>query len=126
MSWRGSKGGIKAARLGYYAIMTPTNELYFNYFQSKNQKEPLAIGCYLPLQKVYDYEPIPSTLTEEEGKYILGAQANVWTEYLRTPQEVEYMVFPRIAALAEIVWTPVSEKNYSHFTSRLKAHRIAN
>lgn len=122
MSWRGEKGGIEAARLGHYTIMTPSNELYFNYYQSTTQVEPLAIGKYLPLQKVYNYNPIPETLTVEQTKYILGAQANVWTEYLKTPEDVEYMTFPRAAALAEIVWTSPYKKNYSNFISRLRFH----
>lgn len=122
MSWRGEKGGIEAARLGHYTIMTPSNELYFNYYQSTTQVEPLAIGKYLPLQKVYNYNPIPETLTKEQTKYILGAQANVWTEYLKTPEDVEYMTFPRAAALAEIVWTSPYKKNYSNFISRLRFH----
>ncbi|MFI5342743.1 MAG: beta-N-acetylhexosaminidase [Chlamydiales bacterium] len=120
MSWRGEEGGIKAALLGHYAIMTPTSALYFDYYQSTTQTTPLPVGKYLPLQKVYDYDPVPKTLTEEQAKFILGAQANVWTEYLKTPEDVEYMIFPRVAALAEIVWTPASEKNYSNFSSRLK------
>lgn len=122
MSWRGEKGGIEAARLGHYTIMTPLNELYFNYYQSTAQIEPLAIGKYLPLQKVYYYNPIPETLNAEQTKYILGAQANVWTEYLKTPEDVEYMTFPRAAALAEVVWTSPSKKNYSNFISRLRFH----
>ena len=124
MSWRGIEGGIESARLGHNVIMTPENELYFNFHQSLKQTEPLAIGKYLPLQKVYQYEPIPEVLTDEQAKYIWGAQANVWTEYLKTPAEVEYMVFPRVLALAEIVWTPASKKNYIHFISRLHASKV--
>ena len=120
MSWKGSELGIKAAQLGRYCIMTPLDELYFNYYQSTNQIEPLAIGKYIPLHKVYHYDPVPNALSCDEIKYILGAQANVWTEYLKCPEDVEYMVFPRAAALAETVWTPLYRKDYSNFTSRLK------
>lgn len=122
MSWRGIEGGIAAARLKHKVIMTPTDYCYFDYYQSQNATEPLGIGGDLPLSKVYSYEPIPDTLNEEEKKYILGAQGNVWTEYMKTPEHVEYMVLPRMQAMAEINWTNKESKNYDDFLSRLKHH----
>ncbi len=123
MSWRGTQGGIQAANSNYQVIMTPDEYLYFDYYQSKSPYEPLAIGGHTPIEKVYNYEPIPAELTDSQAKYILGAQANVWTEYMATPAHVEYMVFPRLGALAELTWTPVAQKDYINFLSRLK-HNI--
>ncbi|HEY8399893.1 MAG TPA: family 20 glycosylhydrolase, partial [Cytophagaceae bacterium] len=119
MSWRGTAGGEAAAKAGHYVVMSPTSHLYFDYYQGNPGNEPLAIGGYTPLQKVYSYEPTPESLTEEEAKYILGAQANVWTEYIKTPEHVEYMVFPRISALAEVVWSPREKRNWDWFKSKL-------
>lgn len=122
MSWRGTEGGIAAAKQHHNVIMTPTDYCYFDYYQSQHPDEPLAIGGYLPLEKVYGYEPIPQELTEEESKYILGTQGNVWTEYMKTPEHVEYMVFPRACALAEVSWTPAEQKDYGNFLHRLSVH----
>jgi hexosaminidase len=122
MSWRGEKGGIEAAKAKHDVIMTPTDFMYFDFGQGDPKTEPLNIGNYLPLEKVYSYNPHPKELTEEERKYVLGAQANVWTEYIKTPEKVEYMVFPRLLALAEVVWSPLESKNYADFTARLSAH----
>jgi len=120
MSWRGTQGGIDAAKLNHNVIMTPHKNLYFDYYQSQSPYEPLAIGSYLPTEKVYSYEPVPTELNEQQKQYILGAQANVWTEYMGSSEHVEYMVFPRAAALAELVWTPTTQKNYGDFCNRLR------
>ena len=122
MSWRGTEGGIAAAQQGHDVIMTPTSHCYFDYYQSDSPDEPLAIGGYLPLEKVYNYEPTPSELTTEEARHVLGTQGNVWTEYMKTPDYVEYMVFPRASALSEIAWSPRESKNYDDFISRLAPH----
>ncbi len=122
MSWRGIKGGIAAARQGHDVIMTPTSHCYLDYYQSDSPDEPLAIGGYLPLEKVYSYEPTPSELTAEEAKHVLGAQGNVWTEYMKTTDYVEYMAFPRACAVAEFCWSKKEAKNYDDFISRLSRH----
>ena len=123
MSWRGTKGGIEAARAKHDVIMAPTSHTYMDYYQSKDQaKEPLAIGNFLPLETVYGFEPIPADLEPEYVKHILGAQGQLWTEYMPTPKQVEYMAFPRMSALAEVVWTPKELKNYSGFLDRLATH----
>ncbi|MBX2928795.1 MAG: family 20 glycosylhydrolase [Saprospiraceae bacterium] len=122
MSWRGIKGGIAAAKEGHKVIMTPTSHCYLDYYQSDAEGEPLAIGGFLPLEKVYNYEPIPDELTAEEARFILGAQGNVWTEYMPTEAQVEYMAFPRALAIAELTWTPREQKNYADFTARLVRH----
>ena len=119
MSWRGEKGGIAAAKAKHDVIMTPSNFLYFDYGQGDPQYEPLNIGNYVPLETVYGYDPHSKELTEDEKKYILGAQANLWTEYVKTPEKVEYMVFPRMLALAEVNWSPVESKNYADFSRRM-------
>ncbi len=123
MSWRGTEGGIEAARQGHDVVMTPTSRLYFDYYQSEQRDdEPLAIGGFLPLEQVYAYEPVPEELTEEEAGHILGAQGNVWTEYMKTEQYVEYMVFPRMFALSEVVWSPADSKDLDGFLDRLRWH----
>ena len=102
MSWRGEKGGIQAAQSGHDVIMTPNTYLYFDYMQSKDKEnEPLGIGGYIPVKKVYEYSPIPESLSVEESKHIIGVQANLWTEYIATFDHVQYMVLPRWAALSE-------------------------
>lgn len=120
MSWRGTKGAITAAKEKHNVIMTPTSHSYFDYYQSDNENEPLAIGGFLPLEKVYHFNPMPEELTKEESQYVLGAQGNVWTEYMPTEDKVEYMVFPRVLAMSEVVWSQESRKNYGHFISRLE------
>ncbi len=122
MSWRGIEGGKEAAKQKHNVIMTPTDYCYFDYYQSKSAKEPLAIGGFLPLQKVYSYDPIPSTLSKEESIYIIGTQGNLWTEYLSSPEKVEYMVLPRMQAMAEIGWTLIENKSYEGFVKRLNHH----
>lgn len=120
MSWRGSAGGIKAAQMGHDVIMTPNTYCYFDYFQSEDTKnEPYdAIGGYIPVEKVYSFDPVEG-LDEKQQKYVLGVQANVWTEYMTSPEQVEYMVLPRMAALAEVQWTQPGKKEYNNFLQRL-------
>lgn len=120
MSWRGTKGGIEAAKENHNVIMTPTSHCYFDYYQGEKENEPLAIGGYLPLEKVYSYEPVPKELPEDKHKFILGAQGNVWTEYMKTPDHVEYMVFPRIDAMSEVTWSKPEVKDYKEFKKRLE------
>lgn len=122
MSWRGESGGIEAAQEGHDVVMTPTSHCYFDYYQSVHPDEPLAIGGFIPLEKVYHYHPVPEELTEEEAQHILGAQGNVWTEYMKTPEKVEYMAFPRAIALAEVTWTGKEKKDFNDFTRRLALH----
>ncbi len=120
MSWRGEKGGIAAAQMNHDVIMTPTNYCYFDYYQAKPIKdEPLAIGGYLPIDTVYSYNPVTPALTEDESKFILGVQANVWTEYMPDFQQVEYMIFPRMLAMSEIAWTQPADKNMVDFNRRV-------
>ena len=123
MSWRGTKGGIDAARSGHDVVMAPTSHTYFDYFQSQNQAgEPLGVGPVLPLETVYAFEPVPAELEPEHRKHVLGAQAQVWTEYLKGPKQVEYMAFPRLTALSEVVWSPADRRNYRDFLGRLEDH----
>jgi hexosaminidase len=122
MSWRGMKGGIEAAKAKHDVIMTPTDFAYLDYGQGDPRTEPVHIGGYLTLQKVYSFEPLPKELTEDERKYILGGQGNVWTEYMKTPDKVEYMVFPRMLALAEAVWSMPENRNFEDFQKRLSYH----
>jgi len=114
MSWRGEQGGIDAAKLGHDVIMTPGKYVYFDHNQLK-ENDTLTIGGYLPLKQVYDYNPIPAALTAAEGLHVLGAQANVWTEYMVSQAKIEYMIFPRLAALAEVLWTQPENKNWDNF-----------
>ncbi|WP_299523238.1 family 20 glycosylhydrolase [Winogradskyella sp.] len=120
MSWRGMNGAIEAAKAGHNVVMTPTSHCYFDYYQSENEDEPLAIGGFLPLEKVYGFNPIPKELSKADSKYVLGAQGNVWTEYMPTEDQVEYMAFPRILAISEVLWSNSEQKNYSDFVSRLE------
>lgn len=120
MSWRGMDGGIKAAQMGHDVIMSPTDYCYFDYYQTQHTEgEPLAIGGYLPLEKVYSFEPAPDQLTAEQKKHILGAQANLWTEYISDPEHVEYMTLPRLAAMSEVQWMKPGKKEYTAFLKRL-------
>jgi hexosaminidase len=121
MARRNMENGVAAAKQGRDVIMTPTDFCYFDYYQSKDVKtEPLAVGGYLPLEKVYEFDPAPAGLTVAEAQHILGGQANLWTEYIATSSHVEYMLFPRLAALSEAVWSPKEGKNYGDFKQRLK------
>ncbi|MBF6596843.1 MAG: family 20 glycosylhydrolase [Fermentimonas sp.] len=120
MSWRGMEGGIQAAKMGHDVIMTPTTYSYFDYYQAQNiDEEPFGIGGYLPLEQVYSFEPAPDILNEEEKKHILGPQANLWTEYIKEPEHVEYMVLPRLAAMSEVQWMDADKKDYEEFLERL-------
>ena len=122
MSWRGTTGGIEAARMGHDVIMTPTNYMYFDFYQGDPETEPLAMNWaqrIIPLDTVYVYEPVPAELNAEESRHILGAQANIWTEYISTPEYVEYMAWPRAMALAEVVWSPRELRNLDDFYARL-------
>jgi hexosaminidase len=118
MSWRGEAGGIEAAKQKHQVIMTPGNPVYFDHTQSKNE-DSVTIGGYNPIENVYAYDPIPKELNAEEGKYILGAQANMWAEYLEYPSKVEYMLFPRITALSEVLWSPKEKRDWKDFERRL-------
>lgn len=120
MSWQGEEGGIAAAQANHDVIMTPFQSLYFWWYQGDKKTEPLAAGRFLSLEKVYRYDPVPSVLTTEQSKHVLGAQACAWAEYMESPAKVEYMVFPRISALAEIVWSPKEGKDWNDFKSRMK------
>ncbi len=122
MSWRGMEGGIEAARQGHDVIMTPTSHCYFDYYQADPEQEPLAIRGLTPLEKVYSFEPVPEMLSAEDAEHILGAQGNVWTEYMATTDYVEYMVFPRMLALSEVVWSPPDLRNWEGFVQRLPDH----
>ncbi len=120
MSWRGYEGGKAAAKLHHQVVMTPTSHCYIDYYQLKNHDaQPLAIGGYLPLSKVYSMEPVPEDLTKEEAKYIMGAQCNLWTEYVLSPDHAEYMLLPRLAAMSEVQWLQPEAKNYEQFLERL-------
>ena len=119
MSWRGTSGGIAAARQGHDVVMSPNSHLYFDHYQGDARFEPLAIGGLSPLERVYGYEPIPDSLTAAESAHILGAQANLWTEYLKTPDAVEYMVWPRALALAELTWSSPEARDWESFVARL-------
>ncbi len=122
MSWRGTEGGIKSAKMGHYVVMSPNDECYFDHYQGEPESEPFAIGGFTSLEDVYKYEPIPKELSEAEAKYILGAQANVWTEYIVTEEHLEYMILPRMCALSEVVWTDSESKNYESFLKSLSTH----
>lgn len=122
MSWRGEDGGIQAAKMKHDVVMTPGSPCYFDHYQAGPEGEPLAIGGFNSLRKVYDYEPIPKELGNEEEKYVLGAQGNVWTEFIPTAEHLEYMVLPRMPALAEVLWTPRGMKDWNGFNERLQYH----
>jgi hexosaminidase len=119
MSWRGEEGGIEAAKQNHNVIMTPGNYVYLDHSQTKNE-DSVTIGGYTPVEKTYGYEPAPKELNADQAKYIKGAQGNVWTEYMKYPSKVEYMVFPRMSALSEVLWSPKEKKNWSNFEKRLQ------
>lgn len=123
MSWRGEAAGFKSARMGHDVIMTPGSYMYFDFYQADPRYQPVAIGGYTPIRKVYNYNPIPQdSLTAEEAKHFLGVQANTWTEYIPTPEHLEYMMFPRALAVAEIGWTPQEKRDWQNFKPRVNAH----
>jgi len=125
MSWQGTAAGVTAAKAGHYVVMSPGKPCYFDHYQSKNiKKEPLAIGGYNPIDSVYAYEPIPAGLTAAEADLILGAQGNVWTEYMPTFNQVTYMALPRMAALAEVLWTYPDRKDFADFEKRWEVHTL--
>lgn len=119
MSWRGVKGGIEAAKQGHDVIMTPGSHCYFDHYQGPQNEEPLAWGGYTPLSKVYEFDPIVEELTEAEIKHILGGQANLWSEQIQTESHSEYMIFPRLAALSEALWSPKELRDWNYFTNRI-------
>jgi len=128
MSWRGEQGGIQAADTGHDVVMVPSEFTYFNYYQGDPDKEPLTIapaegpGWRLPLEKVYRYEPIPAAIAPENSHHVMGAQGQLWTEFVPDPKNAEYMTFPRLCALAEVVWGPKNQKDYPQFLQRLAVH----
>lgn len=120
MSWRGFEGGVQAARQNHDVIMSPTSHCYFDYYQStEKQTEPMAIGGYLPVHTVYNFEPVPSILTDAQKQHIIGAQCNLWTEYILDGKQVEYMLLPRMSAMSEVQWTQANRKNYDDFLVRV-------
>ncbi|MCL6296134.1 beta-N-acetylhexosaminidase [Jejuia spongiicola] len=124
MSWRGTEGGIAAAKQKHDVVMTPGHSVYFDHYQTEDKdKEPLAIGGKTTVADVYAYEPMPEELTPEERQYILGAQANVWTEYMKTTDHVEYMILPRMSALSEVVWSSKENRNWEDFSIRLNTFK---
>ena len=122
MSWRGQAGGIASANAGHDVVMAPTSHTYFDYYQGPTEKEPLAIGGYVPLEKVYQYEPIPKAIDTDKAGHVLGLQAQLWSEYIPNPRHLEYMAYPRAAALAEVGWSPKAAKDYDNFLTRLRHH----
>jgi hexosaminidase len=119
MSWRGEDGGIAAAKENHQVIMTPGSHVYLDHSQSENE-DSVTIGGFTTVDKIYSYEPIPAVLTEEQGKYVLGAQGNVWTEYMENQRKIEYMIFPRLSALSEVLWSPKEKRNWPDFEKRLQ------
>jgi len=123
MSWRGEKTGVTAAKLGHDVVMAPYQYTYFDYYQSEDRThEPLAFPELITLRTVYDYEPVPSDLPDLYAHHILGAQGQLWTEYMPHPDQVEYMAFPRVSALAEVTWTNQNLRDYDDFIGRLSVH----
>ena len=122
MSWRGQQGGITAANAGHDVVMAPTSHTYFDYYQGPSDKEPLAIGGDLPLEKVYGFEPVPQDIVSEKAGHVLGVQGQLWGEFISTTRHLEYMAYPRAAALAEIGWSPKTARNYENFLARLQRH----
>ncbi len=125
MAWHGANRAVAAAEAGHDVVMTPTSYVYFDYYQSRDTAhEPLAIGGFLPLDRVYSFEPIPEGLPDANATHILGAQGNLWTEYIPTPKQFEYMAFPRLLALSEVVWSPKAGRNFPEFLDRLKVEEL--
>jgi hexosaminidase len=122
MSWRGMEGGLAAAKSGHDVVMAPTSHCYFDYAQGRGPGEPESIGGFIPLETVYGFEPMPAQLPVERHRHILGVQGAIWSEYLRTPQDVEYFAFPRATALAEVAWSPAAARDLSEFKTRLGFH----
>jgi hexosaminidase len=122
MAWHGTDSAIAAARSGHDVVMAPTSATNFDYYQSKGAGEPLASGSFLPVDKVYAFEPVPPGLSAEEAKHVLGAQGQLWTEYINNASNLEYMAFPRAVALAEVTWSQADRRNYADFRARMQAH----
>lgn len=121
MSWRGVKGGLEATEQGHDVVMTPNSHCYFDHYQGPQDDEPLAWGGYLPLSKVYDFEPVVENMTTEQSKHVLGGQANLWSEYVPTTSQSEYMIYPRVAALSEAVWSTKENRNWNNFADRIES-----
>tara|TARA_B100000614_G_scaffold254377_1_gene269658 strand:- start:459 stop:926 length:468 start_codon:yes stop_codon:yes gene_type:complete len=126
MSWRGEAGGIASAQEGHDVVMCPQSHMYFDYYQAPAAQE-LAKGAefqafenFLPLQQVYQYDPVPAQLSPQEATHILGVQANLWSEFIKDFKKMQYQAFPRIAALAEVAWSPAADKDYANFLERLE------
>jgi hexosaminidase len=119
MSWRGTKGGVEAAEQGHDVVMTPESHCYFDHYQGPQNEEPIAIGGYTSISEVYDFDPVVPTMSPAEAKHVLGGQANLWAEFIPTNQQSEYMIFPRIVALTETLWSPKEVRNYNDFIKRL-------
>lgn len=124
MSWQGEEGGKEATSLGHKVIMTPQSHVYFDHYQGPEEEEPLTIGGFTPLEKVYEYEVIPLDMPEEQQKLVLGSQGQLWTEYMADFHRIEYMMFPRACALAENLWSEKDKKDFKHFLSRLKDQKV--
>jgi hexosaminidase len=123
MSWRGIDGGITAAKSNHDVVMAPGDWTYLDHYQSHDEaKEPLAIGGYLPLRTVYEYEPVPSELTPDQAKHVLGLQGQLWSEFIPGAKHMEYMAFPRLCALAEVGWSNPQNRSYAEFLTRLQPH----
>src|SRR5881394_4067407 len=122
MSWRGEEGGIQAARAGHDVVMAPEQPTYFDHAQSKDPREPANIGGLNTVDDVYAYDPVPAALNAEEAKHVLGAQAQLWTEYMFNPRHVEYMAWPRLCAMSEVLWSPRTGRDLAAFKERLRAH----
>ena len=120
MSWRGVKGGLEAAAQGHDVVMTPGTHCYFDHYQGPQNEEPLAWGGFSPLSKVYQFDPIVESMTEKEAKHVLGGQANLWSEFIPTEAQSEYMIYPRLAALSEAVWSPKELRDWNDFSSRIE------
>lgn len=120
MSWRGFEGGVEAATLGHDVVMTPNSDCYFDYYQGPMDQEPPGIGGYLPLSKVYAFNPVPPELSAESATHILGGQGNLWTEYVPNISHAQYMAFPRMAALAETLWSPMEDRSWEDFSRRIQ------
>merc|ERR1719330_161349 len=123
MSWRGVEGGIQACKMGHDVVMAPASHTYLDAYQTKDIKnEPLAIGGFVPLGKTYNFEPVPADFTPDQAAHVLGVQCQLWTEYMKTPSDVEYFAFPRLSAMAEVAWTDPKEKSFQGFVQRLDKH----
>ena len=121
MSWRGTKGGWEASEQGHDVVMTPGSHVYFNFYQGDFDTEPMAFSGFTPLSKVYDFDPVVDSMSTAQKKHVLGGQANLWSEFIATPERSEYMLFPRLAALSEVLWTPEENKDWADFSRRMQS-----